>query len=158
MVLAFLCAALTISNLEPPKRPDLGLDWEVIDIRNANELKIRPTIHRADWPRWVRLYGIDVPQVNQRGYSGARQDLELLLGRNADAYYEDEKKDHPVFRNAYYVGYIWAWGKLLEFELVRDGWAKVNDEGRKGRYGKFLVDAEDEARQAPRGIWAVTRK
>jgi len=154
MVLALAFAILSSDPGDAPKRPDLGTDWRVVDLRGANELKIHPNFKWDQPSRWVRLYGIDVPNASQSGYSGARQDLELLLGRTANAYYEDENRDHPIMRNASYVAYVWAWGKLLEFELVKDGWARVNDEGRKGRYGKYLTDAEEQAKRWHVGVWA----
>ncbi len=107
--------------------------------------------------RWVRLYGIDVPNASQRGYSGARQDLEVLLGRAPDVYFEDEDPKKCLRRNASYVQYVWTQGKLLQFELLRDGWAHVNEEGRKGKYGSLLIAAEAEARRFRDGLWASAK-
>src|SRR5579871_4562086 len=101
-------ALLAQKPLGAPKRPDLGLYWLVSDLRGADTIKMRP-----HWviepPRWVKLYGVDVPNPSQRGYSGARQDLEILLGREGEVYFEDEKKDHPITRGGNWVQYVWAW-------------------------------------------------
>jgi len=124
----------------------------VTELWGANELKMRQE-HYRDLPWWTRLYGIDVPSVDKPGYSGARQDLEIMLGRFPDVYVEDEKPDHPIARNAHYLQYVWTQGKLIQFELVRDGWATVNEEGHKGRYGKYLLAAQDEAKRLHEGLW-----
>jgi hypothetical protein len=155
-VIAFLLAALLTSDLvKAPKQPYLGFPWRIVELRGANEMKIHPE-YVIEESQWDRLYGVDLPTADKKGYSGARQDLEILLGRGEpEAFIEDEKRD-PVIRNATYVQYIWVYGKLLQFELVRDGWAKVNDEGRKGRYGKLLVAAEAEAQRFKAGLWGFS--
>ena len=153
LISAFIATILTAELVKPPKQPDLGFTWRETDLRGCNELQIRPEMFR-ERSRWVRLYGIDVPKANQVGYSGARQDLEIILGRTPDVYFEDEDCKHPISRNATAVQYVWTQGKLIEFELVRDGWATVNDEGKNGRYGKFLIAAEAEARRFHEGMWA----
>jgi len=154
MFAAILTILFTRDLVVPPKQPDLGFEWHSTDLRGANEIHISP-IYFRERPRWIRLYGIDVPNASQRGYSGARQDLELILGRVADVHFEDENEKHPVSRNATCVQYLWTRGKLIQFELVRDGWAKVNDEGRKGRYAKFLIGAEAEAKRFHNGLWGL---
>jgi len=155
MVASLLFAVLGANLVTPPKQPEFGIYnmWRATNLRGANELLIRKEYYR-DMPQWVWLYGIELPQVGSRGYSGARQDLEVLLGRAPDVYIEDEREDHPVTRNGGYVQYVWTRGKLIQFELVRDGWAKVNDEGRKGRYSSFLTGAEAEAKRFHEGLWA----
>ena len=143
--------------LKPPKQPGFVLTQmcRVTDLLNANEMKIHPEYYKDSMPHWVRLYGVDLPTADKRGYSGAREDLELLLGREPDVYVEDENPDHVITRNAYYVQYVWAYGKLIEFELVRDGWAKVNDEGRKGKYAKPMLAAQAEAQRLKEGLWGL---
>jgi endonuclease YncB( thermonuclease family) len=153
MLQTVLSIVLAANLVKPPKQPDLGFAWKLLDVRYANEMKVSPEWYR-DTPVWIRLYGIDVPSPGDRGYSGAREDLELLFGRWHEVYVEDEDSKHPVNRNAFAFQYLWITGKLVQFELVRDGWAKVNDEGRKGRYGKLLIDAEAEAKKFHEGRWA----
>lgn len=155
MLATFVAIALAAGTINPPKQPQFGLNrlQRVLNLRGANEILVRPEAYREMIPQWVRLYGVDVPNYSRRGYSGARQDLEILLGREAEVYVQDEDPKHPISRNATEVQYMWAWGKLLEYELVNDGWAKVNDEGRKGRYATYLIAAENAAKKAHAGIW-----
>lgn len=156
MIAAILFTALVAHDLKAPKQPAFGIIYlnRVRNVFGADQIFVTPEAYREELPQWVRLYGVDVPTFGQRGASGATQDLEILLGRSAEVYVEDENEDHPVVRHAMNVQYVWAWGKLIEFELVKDGWATVNKEGRKGKYGKFLTAAEDEARVEHLGIWA----
>lgn len=156
MIIGMTLALLIAQDLDIPRRPDLGLEWRQVQLLGANEMKIRPE-YTQDVPRWVRLYGIDVPNASNKGYSGARQDLEILLGRSADVWCEDEHKDHPILRNASYVQFVWTRGKLIQFEMLRDGWASINDEGRSSRYSKYLLRAEDEAKRLHAGIWSWTK-
>jgi len=149
-----LASAILVSDLiKPPKQPDLKFEWRVQQVRGIDEIRIRP-IYFRDWPRWVRLYGIEVPKAGQTGYSGSEQFLEILLGRAADIFFEDEDPKHPLMRNAEYVQYLWTRGKLIQFEMLHEGWAKLTEEGRSGKYGKVLAQAEDEAKHLKWGIWA----
>ena len=152
MFAAILACVFTATLVDPPKQPDLGFPWRVVDLRGANEIKIVSEYY-SDRARWVRLYGVDLPVTGRHGYTGSREDLEILLGRRAEVYFEDDSEKQPVNRNATYVQYMWTRGKLLEFELVRDGWATVNEEGRKGKYAKFLIGAEAEAKRFHEGLW-----
>jgi len=155
MLHSLLVCTLSFNLVSPPKRPDLGLPWLLDGLRGANEMRIHSEYYR-DQPRWIRLFGVDVPNLSDRGYSGARQDLEIMTGRGtSEVYFEDDDSKHPISRNACRVQYLWLRGKLIQFELVRDGWAKVNDEGRKGRYAKYLVAAEAEAKTFHEGLWAA---
>ena len=142
-----------VELLVPPKQPDLKFEWRVSQVRGIDEFKIK-SIYFRDTPRWVRLYGVEVPKAGRDGYSGSEFFLELILGRSGEVYFEDETKDHPIQRHAEYVQYLWTKGKLIQFEMVHEGWASVNDEGRKGRYGKFLTEAEQEAKHLKLGIWS----
>lgn len=156
MLVAIAVWLVAADVVTPPKHPNFDLNdmCRVDDLSGANEMLVRQEYYR-DIPRWTRLFGIDVPNVGKPGYSGARQDLEILLGRYPDVYVEDDNPDRPSSRNAYYLQYVWNKGRLLQFELVRDGWATVNAEGQKGRYGKFLVAAEAEAKRLHEGRWAT---
>ena len=154
MFTSILVTILVAELVKPPKQPDLGFVWREIELRGSNEMLIRPEMFREP-SRWVRLFGIDTPKANERGYSGAVQDLEILLGNRADVHFENEDPRHPISRNVTLVQYIWTRGTLIQFELLRDGWATVNEEGRKGKYGKFLVAAEAEAKRFHEGMWAL---
>jgi endonuclease YncB( thermonuclease family) len=158
MLASLIFVVLGGTLIDPPKQPlfDITAMCKVVDLREANEMKVRQENYR-DMPRWTRLFGVEIPKAGQTGYSGARQDLELLLGRSPDVYVEDEREEHPVVRNATWVQYVWTQGKLLQFELVRDGWATVNDEGARGRYGKYLKAAEVEAKKFHEGLWAIPK-
>ena len=98
-MVALLLAGLLVADLStPPKQPDLGFAWVSTDLRGSNEVRIRPERFRES-SRWVRLFGIDVPNASQRGYSAARQALEILLRDRPWVYFEDDEAKHPINRN-----------------------------------------------------------
>jgi|GEM_PF-1525029 len=165
---AVLATAQIIPPVQPPRPPRLGFPLRLISLDGPSGLTLDQFgsngvgigIRRGRFgfgtnlERRVLLYGIATPRPGEKGYSGAMLKLENLVGRRADVFLEQE----PANRNKTYRGadvrYAWAWGKLLNFEMVRFGFAKVTEEGRQGKYGPLLTAAEDEARRLKEGIWA----
>ncbi|MGV3615440.1 MAG: thermonuclease family protein [Fimbriimonas sp.] len=162
-----LVAAQVIPPVRPPKPPSLpGFPHRVVRVFGPSGLEvsffsgaqtIRPRRSRFDFgtqpDRRVLLYGLSTPRPGQDGYNQGVNFLERLVGRTADAWLEPEPGDPAKSHRAADVRYVWAWGKLLNFEMVRAGWARLNDEGRKGKYGPLLIAAEDEAKRLRNGMW-----
>jgi endonuclease YncB( thermonuclease family) len=103
--------------------------------------------------RRVLLYGISTPRPGEFGYPQGLQRMELMVQGASEAWLEEEPTDRRKSYRGADVRYVWVWGKMLNFELVRAGWAKLNDEGRNGKYGPLLIAAEAEAKRLRNGMW-----
>jgi endonuclease YncB( thermonuclease family) len=79
--------------------------------------------------------------------------MDRFTGGAAEAWLEVEPTNRDKTHRGALVRYVWVWGKLLNFELVRAGWAKVDEDGRKGKYGPLLIAAEEEAKRLRSGLW-----
>jgi len=98
----------------------------------------------------IRLLGINARDRGEPGYNDAKEKLkELIAGR--EVFLERDKDNTDRYGRA--LRYIIVGSKNLNIELVRLGYAKVYM--HKGlRYERQLLEAEQEARQNKRGIWA----
>ena len=96
----------------------------------------------------VRLYGIDCPEKGQRhGKEARRLAHRLSYGRVVLIESRGKERYGRTIGNVILPG-----GKNLNHELVRDGacwWYR-----RYAKENEALADAEAEAREAKRGLWA----
>ncbi len=101
----------------------------------------------------VRYIGIDTPEREKPYYQEARQcNQELVADRivRLEADVTDKDKYNRLLR------YVYVDGLFVNAELVRQGYAEVYPEDLfpDNKYYGLLKEAEEEARQARRGIWA----
>jgi micrococcal nuclease len=119
----------------------------------------------------VRLIGIDAPETSY-GERAARQGAELgrdvrvivTLGRKAKVAAERmappgtvvriELDVVPRDRYGRLLAYLWLPnGRMVNEELVRQGWAMVYTIPPNVRYVERFLKAQREAREARRGLW-----
>ena len=102
----------------------------------------------------VRLLRIDTPERGNPGYRAAGEALEELLG-DGEVYLEFEQPGQPQ-RGRYgrLLAYVYAEGENVNVEMVREGWSQFWTKYGAGRYVDEFREAEDEARDDVRGLWA----
>lgn len=101
----------------------------------------------------VRLIGIDAPERSQPPFYGiSRSALERLLpvGTEADLERDVEARD----RNGRVLGYLWRDGRLVNWRMVRDGYAVKLTYPPNVQYAEAFAAAQREARAAEAGLWA----
>ena len=113
--------------------------------------------------RYVRLLGIDTPEMRKKGQKHADRfaiessdRLENLVSgdRKIKLEYDlQDKNKEDKDRFGRTLGYIIADGKNTSIILVREGYAKAFMHGGL-KYQKEILEAEEEARRIGRGIWA----
>lgn len=93
----------------------------------------------------VRLFGMDAPEMDQRGGAKAKSNLIRLAG-GADV------KVEPLTMDCYgrVVAKVWRGDTDLSERMVRDGFAVATS-----RWNRDYVPAEREARSERRGLWAL---
>jgi len=102
----------------------------------------------------VRLIGIDSPEMDQGPFGGqAAQALAQLaaLGDTLRLERDVDERD----RNGRTLGYLWKGGVLLNWRMVRDGWAVLLTYPPNVQYVEALTAAQRQAREERRGLWAV---
>ncbi len=117
------------------------------------------TIHVDCLDERVRLLLIDAPEVAQGGGSVAE-----CFGAEAKAYLERRLpqgtrvrllagvRDRDRFER--YLRYVFFGDELLDETLVREGYAVRYRAAEDRRFEAEIAEAEDEAKDARRGLWA----
>ncbi len=102
----------------------------------------------------VRLVGIDTPELSQAPYGrlAAQRLTELApVGSSVSLELDVEPRD----RNGRLLAYVWADDRLVNWLLVRQGWAVVLTYPPNVQYADWLTAAQDSARQDRAGLWAL---
>ena len=92
----------------------------------------------------VRLFGMDAPEMDQRGGAKAKSNLIRLAGGA-------EVQVEPLTMDCYgrVVAKVWRGDTDLSERMVRDGFAVATS-----RWNRDYAPAEREARSERRGLWA----
>jgi micrococcal nuclease len=102
----------------------------------------------------VRLLRINTPERERWGYAPARNALRSLVG-DREVYLAFEQPGKPERGNSErLLAYVYADERNANVEMVRLGWSRFWTKYGKGRLAGEFRQAEREARQARRGLWA----
>lgn len=134
-------AAIAAANLTLPV-------WQVI---NGRELEVGGISGYPEITERVRLVGIDTPDVDQAPWGEmAKQHLEQWVGSRAIVLESDaESRDDQGRR----LAYVWSNGKLLNEQLVAEGYALAVPQPPNSKYDQRLAYAQERARLLGLGIW-----
>lgn len=102
----------------------------------------------------VRLIGMDTPEGDQEPFgTAATAALASLLpvGSTLQLEYDREPRDQFGRR----LAYLWLDGEMLNWALVRLGWAVTLRFPPNVHYADRLAAAEAAAKREGRGLWAV---
>jgi micrococcal nuclease len=103
----------------------------------------------------VRLIGMDTPEQDQAPYG--RMATEALIAllpedRTVELELDVERRD----RYGRVLAYLWTDGAMLNWQLVRRGWAVVLTYPPNVRYVDWFIDAQRRARADEVGLWATS--
>jgi endonuclease YncB( thermonuclease family) len=113
----------------------------------------------------IDLLGVDAPELKKKGDSEcyaqeAADQLEKLLPEDSTVYLEDEGidkdgSDQGLPRDVWIEGKDGKKATLINTKQVREGFvgSKSADAEHPRKYQDRLSDAQDEAREAERGLW-----
>lgn len=100
----------------------------------------------------VRLIGFDAPETGRPFAAEAKSYLQQLVGgKQVRLEFDSEQRD----RYGRLLAYVWLGSTLVNAELLRAGLATIYTVAPNTRYTTLLAAAENEARQAGRGLWAA---
>lgn len=138
---------LPIPSPTPGSSPSQPGDLETATVANVVD---GDTIELADGRR-VRYIGINTPERDQPYYeeaTGANQ--QLVGGKEVQLEFDQDTFD----QYGRSLAYIWVDGVMANLEMVSRGFANVFTVPPNVRYEEQLREAEREAREAGRGLWA----
>lgn len=102
----------------------------------------------------VRLIGIDSPERNQRPFGPlATRALAALLQVGDSIQLERDVGLHDRSRRV--LAYVWRDGRMLNWLMVRGGWAVVLTVPPNVQFADAFVAAQHHARAERLGLWAV---
>jgi micrococcal nuclease len=103
----------------------------------------------------VRLIGMDTPEMSQEPYGAlASEALRKLtpVGSRVELELDVEPRD----QYGRTLAYIWANGLMVNWALVRQGWAVVLTYPPNVQYVDWFSEAQKRAREEGLGLWSVS--
>ena len=101
----------------------------------------------------VRLIGVDAPELSQQPFGAqARQALGRWLPPGETVVLEADVE--PVDRYGRRLVYVWRGAILVNWQMVRGGWAMLLTIPPNVRYSEAFLEAQRRAREAGVGLWA----
>jgi len=144
LVLGYSTIALWGCQSSPPG----GKTVTVVRIVSGNTLEV---IGDRSTSETVRLIGITAPSEDQTPWgTQAKQHLESRLYQQAVTLELDRETEDRYGRT---LGYVWYEGKLINEELVKEGYALAEAWFPNIQYTQRLQYAEERARSLGLGIW-----
>ena len=102
----------------------------------------------------VRLIGIDAPESDQPPHgAAATRSLERLIPIGSRIALERDVNPRDQYGRV--LAYLWYEGQLVNWWMVREGWAVAYRFEPDVRWADLLSKAETAARGETRGLWAV---
>ncbi|MEQ1856191.1 MAG: thermonuclease family protein [Longimicrobiales bacterium] len=102
----------------------------------------------------VRLVGIDTPERAQEPFGDrATEALEAMIPEGGVVQLEPDAEDRDQFDRA--LRYVWVEGRMLNWVLVRAGYAVLLTYPPNVQYVDLLRAAQSAAQDEGAGLWAV---
>ncbi len=149
------CSSRLVSDLLPDGEGPVEAEVTVARVTDGDTVRITPEVDGEDR---VRLIGVDAPETDsERGPEPYGEEAgsfaqKSLEGRDVILEFDAERKD-DYGRLLAYV-YL-PDGTMFNEMLLREGYAQVATFPPNTRYLNRFEEAQEEAREARRGIWAL---
>jgi micrococcal nuclease len=102
----------------------------------------------------VRLIGMDTPESNQRPYGAqASRALAALIPVGTEVRLESDVDARDQYGRL--LAYAWVGRTMVNWRMVREGWAVLLTYQPNVQYVDWFIDAERRAREEGRGLWAT---
>ena len=107
----------------------------------------------CDGAHRVRLIGMDTPESNQRPH-GTQASAALAAMAPVGSTVGLEPDVEPRDRYNRVLAYVWVGRSMINWRMVREGWAVLLTYPPNVQYVDAFTDAERRAREEGRGLWA----
>lgn len=102
----------------------------------------------------VRLIGIDTPEMDQRPFgTQAAEALGRMVRVGSVVHLEPDVEARDRYRRV--LAYVWVGRTMVNWRMVRDGWAVLLTYPPNVQYVDALTDAERRARDEKKGLWGT---
>ena len=102
----------------------------------------------------VRLIGMDTPESNQPPF-GAQASAALAALMPVGTEVKLEPDVNARDRYGRLLAYVWRGRTMINWRMVREGWAVLLTYQPNVQYVDWFIDAERQAREDNRGLWAT---
>ncbi|RCJ40766.1 nuclease [Nostoc minutum NIES-26] len=147
------CILLLVSCQAKSQSENNQAQVKVARVVSGQSLEVLGMAEQPNLISQVRLIGIDAPDLRQRPWGdGAKQVLEKLIGNTEKPVileFDIEAKD-KIGRT---LAYVWKDRKLLNEEVVKQGYALFVGRSPNHKYDQRLERAQQWARLMGQGIW-----
>jgi micrococcal nuclease len=143
LALLLLIALLASCGPAAPTRVGVGEYAQVAFVVDGDTLELLDG-------RRVRYIGVNTPETG-RPYAAEALALNESLVAGQEVWLETDVQESDVYGRL--LAYVWVDDVLVNLELVRQGYANAYTVPPNGRYTDAFVRAEEEAREAERGMW-----
>jgi len=145
-----LLPLLCLLGCQPTALPP-GLTVKVVDVWNGRDVEVTDVEFPSSITERVRLEGVAAPGLQQEPWGRAAQArlVELLGDQPVLLEMDTESRDRTGRR----LAYLWQQGRLLNEQLVAEGFALFVPHPPNHKYDQRLTQAQDYARAMGLGIW-----
>lgn len=154
------CLLLLVGCQSTPKPTGRTVTVQVQRVVSGHSLDVlNPNQPRAVIER-VRLIGIEAPDIKQEPWgTAAKNRFEQMIGKTI----EQQLILQPVILEAdvpkkdsfgRYLAYVWYKGRLINEELVKEGYVLAAPRSPENKYSDRMTNAQDYARIMGYGIWS----
>ncbi len=150
------CSSRLVSDGLPGGEATADTEATVVRVTDGDTVGITPKIDGEDR---VRLIGVDTPETNPEqgpepyGEEAARFTRKILEDQDVTLEFDVERED-DYGRLLVYV-YL-PDGTMFNETLLREGYAQVATFPPNTRYLDRFEEAQEQAREAGRGIWGLS--
>ena len=157
IVLSFLGGFVAGRKSPVPLSPNTYRDFEAEVTRTRDG--DTAVIWVNDEEEAVRYIGINSPEIMHPGKNeeecfgkiAAEKNKKLVSGKNLRFERDKKNRDH----RGRLLRYVWDGNKMINLELVKEGYAFTEHVSPNYKYRKVLEEAEREAKQMKKGIWGA---
>lgn len=102
----------------------------------------------------IRLFGIDAPELAQPPFGTASLEaLERMTPHGSQVWLEQDVELRDSYGRA--LRYVWAGDQMVNWSMVRAGYAVLLTYPPNVRHVEALQDAQDAAQRDRSGLWAT---
>jgi micrococcal nuclease len=107
----------------------------------------------CDGAHRVRLIGMDTPEANQPPFGAqASAALASMVAVGSTVALEPDVEARDRYNRV--LAYVWVGRSMINWRMVREGWAVLLTYPPNVQYVDAFTDAERRAREEGRGLWA----
>ena len=102
----------------------------------------------------IRLIGRDAPELSQAPFGvQAASALAAFIPPGAEVQLEQDVEARDRYGRL--LAYAWLDGRLVNWRMIREGWALVLTYPPNVQYVDWFTDAQQRAREEVRGLWST---